>query len=235
MLETTLKFQKAFERLEEENGYYLSYFREDDGGRLRGGPPSSIDWSNASIFVMFLRSFYNVTLKFSTSLNVSSHVYLHEICTLQAQLNEWSISGDYLLGDMAAKMLKKFDKYWGKLKNINQMLLIAIVLDPRYKLDYVEHCFGFIYHDDEIASSMTKSLKTNLMCIYDWYVSGEVTFESSQLSTDVDSKTSDSDVGSNSISTSSATSSLILGFKKKRAAKDCIEIKNDVEKYLLES
>ena len=113
----------------------MSYFQEDDGGRLRGGPPSSIDWSNASIFVMFLRSFYNVTLKFSTSLNVSSHVYLHEMCTLQAQLNEWSISGDYLLGDMITKMLKKFDKYWGKLKNINQMLLIAIVLDPRYKLD----------------------------------------------------------------------------------------------------
>ena len=111
MLETALKFQKAFERLEEEDGYYLSYFREDDGGRLRGGPPSSIDWSNASIFVMFLRSFYIVTLKFSTSLNVSSHVYLHEICTLQAQLNEWSISGDYLLGDMTTKMLKKFDKY----------------------------------------------------------------------------------------------------------------------------
>ena len=115
------------------------------------------------------------------------------------------------------------------------MLLIAIVLDPRYKLDYVEHCFEFIYDDDEIASNMTKSLKTNLMCIYDQYVSGEVTFESSQLSTDVDSKTSDSDIGSGSISTSSATSSLILGFKKKRATKDYVEIKNDVEKYLLES
>ena len=96
MLETALKFQKAFERLEEEDGYYLSCFQEDDGGRLRGGPPSSIDWSNASIFVIFLHSFYNVTLKFSTSLYVSSHVYLHEICTLQAQLNKWSVSGDYI-------------------------------------------------------------------------------------------------------------------------------------------
>ena len=136
---------------------------------------------------------------------------------------------------MTIKMLKKFDKYCGKLENINQMLLIATVLDPRYKLDYLEHCFGFIYHDDEIASSMTKSLKTNLMYIYDWYMSGEVTSESSQLSTDVDSKTSGSGscIGSGSISTSSATSSLILGFKKKQATEDCVEIKNDVQRYLL--
>ena len=148
-------------------------------------------------------------------------------------LNEWSISGDYLLGDMAIKMLKFFDKYWGKLKNIGQILLIATVLDPRYKLDYVEHCFGFIYHDDEIASNMTKSLETNLMCIYDWYMSCEVTSKSSQLSTDVDSKTSTSSIGSSSISTSSATSSLILGFKKKQATEDCVEIKNDVQRYLL--
>ena len=68
-------------------------------------------------------------------------------------------------------------------------------------------------------------------------MSGEVTSESSQLSIDVDSKTSGSGscIGSGSISTSSAASSLILGFKKKRATKDYVEIKNDVEKYLLES
>ena len=51
----------------------------------------------------------------------------------------------------------------------------------------------------------------------------------------MDSKTSGFGIGSGSISTSSAASSIILRFKKKWAAKDCVEIKNDVERYLLES
>ena len=66
--------------------------------------------------------------------------------------------------------------------NVNQFLLIASVLDPRYKLDYVEYCFGDIYHDEKVASNMTKSLKNNLMSIYDWYVGCEATLEISQVS-----------------------------------------------------
>ena len=37
MLESTLKFQKAFERLEDDNRHYVSYFKED------GGPLNSDD------------------------------------------------------------------------------------------------------------------------------------------------------------------------------------------------
>lgn len=141
MLEASLKFKKAFERLEEEDVQYLTYFREDDCGKRRGGPPSFLDWENASVFVRFLKSFYDVTLKFSSSLYVSSNVYLHEVSSIQTQLDEWSLSGDSLLGEMATKMKKKFDKYWGMMDNVNQFLLIANVVDPRYKLDYVECCF----------------------------------------------------------------------------------------------
>lgn len=122
-------------------------------------------------------------------------------------------------------MLKFFYKYWEMLENINQMLLIAIVLNPRYKLDFVENYFGFIYHDSEVASNMTKSLKTNLICIYDWYVSGKVTFESGQLSIYVDLKTSSSSTESSFVSTPNAIFSLILGFKNKQATKDYVEIK----------
>nr|XP_048321191.1 zinc finger BED domain-containing protein RICESLEEPER 2-like [Ziziphus jujuba var. spinosa] len=57
MLEAALKFQKAFERLEEDDGHYLSYFREDDGGRKRLGPPNFVDWNNALVFVKFLKAF----------------------------------------------------------------------------------------------------------------------------------------------------------------------------------
>ncbi|XP_062073094.1 zinc finger BED domain-containing protein RICESLEEPER 2-like [Humulus lupulus] len=64
---------------------------------------------------------------------------------------------DELLHCMAKNMKHKYDKYWGKLDECNEALLIALVLDPRYKLDYLHHCFGDI-HDDVTCTMMSQSI-----------------------------------------------------------------------------
>ncbi|KAL5546241.1 hypothetical protein UlMin_005928 [Ulmus minor] len=64
MLHVALKCQKAFERYEEEDDKYIVHFQEDEGGKKKVGPPSTHDWNNARIFVNFLQSFYDVTLKY---------------------------------------------------------------------------------------------------------------------------------------------------------------------------
>lgn len=38
MLDASLKFQKAFERMEEDDGHYLGYYKDNDTGRRRVGP-----------------------------------------------------------------------------------------------------------------------------------------------------------------------------------------------------
>ncbi|KAK2654099.1 hypothetical protein Ddye_013955 [Dipteronia dyeriana] len=75
MLEIALKFQKAFERLEEKDGNYVSYFLEDESGKRKMGPPRFDDWETSRVFVKFLKKFYDVTLKFSASLSVTSNQY----------------------------------------------------------------------------------------------------------------------------------------------------------------
>ncbi|KAL2480617.1 Zinc finger BED domain-containing protein DAYSLEEPER [Abeliophyllum distichum] len=187
MLDVALKFQRAFERLEDEDSHYLGYVRKDDSGKKKGGPPSNFDWENANIFVKFLIGFFDITLKFSTSNHVSSTVCLHEVCSLLSELEVWSVNFDPLLGEMATNMKKKFDKYWKKMENVNQFLLIAPILDPRYKLDYVDYCFSDIYRDETLASNISNILKENLMSVYDWYVRNEVGSESNQVLSDVDS------------------------------------------------
>ena len=82
ILQVVLKFKKGFKKLEEEDAQYLTYFGEDDGGKRKGGPPSFSDWENASVFFVFFKSYYDVTLKFSFWLRVSSNVYLHEVCSI---------------------------------------------------------------------------------------------------------------------------------------------------------
>ena len=65
----------------------------------------------------------------------------HEWNAIFTELIDWSQSGDRLLGNMVTNMLTKFDKYYGSLANINKLLVIRVLFDPRYKLGYVSYLF----------------------------------------------------------------------------------------------
>ena len=55
-----------------------------------------------------------------------------------------------MLKNMAASMRKKHDKYWENIKNINFLLYVAIVLDPRYKLRYIMFYFKQVYENSKV-------------------------------------------------------------------------------------
>ena len=62
---------------------------------------------------------------------------------------------------MGKKMREKFDKYWGTLSKLNVMLFIAVVLDPRYKMDYLRVKYTTYYgqHEaQELIDRITKAL-----------------------------------------------------------------------------
>ena len=101
MLDVALKFEKAFARYEEEDDKFVSYFMENENGQKRVGPPNSSDWKSASIFIKFLSTFYEVTLKFSGTLHVTSNNFYHEICEIHTQLSDLASSSDPLLSTMA--------------------------------------------------------------------------------------------------------------------------------------
>lgn len=69
---------------------------------------------------------------------------------------------------MAFKVRIKFDKYWGTIENINQLLIIAVVLDPRYKLEYVSFCFENLCRA-EIVEKLTANIKESLIKLYEYY------------------------------------------------------------------
>ena len=106
MLDCALKFVRAFDRLEEEDGHYKLYFCEADGnGKKPIGPPNYLDWENVKTFVKFLGIFYEVTLRFSGSLFVTSNIYFHELISIEDQLQQLcSVDGDPLLRSMAVEM-----------------------------------------------------------------------------------------------------------------------------------
>ncbi|KAL5577836.1 hypothetical protein UlMin_019535 [Ulmus minor] len=143
MLEASLKFKKAFKNLEADANYTKYFDEEKVNGLIIDGPPQNLDWDQAEIFVKFLKTFYELTLKFSGSLYVTSNLFFHEILDIQGDLRQLANEPGTLLGKMAASMQAKYDKYWGKIEKMNMLMFVATVLDPRFKLDYLRHGFNF--------------------------------------------------------------------------------------------
>ncbi|KAL5826823.1 hypothetical protein ACOSQ4_018620 [Xanthoceras sorbifolium] len=111
MLVSALKFIKVFKRMEEEDGHYQNYFKETENRQKRTGPPHFEHWENVKIFFQFLKTFYDVTMLFSASLNVTSNLYFHKWSTINNQLTSMSGDENLLLRNMASSMKNKFKKY----------------------------------------------------------------------------------------------------------------------------
>ncbi|KAL6293220.1 hypothetical protein ACE6H2_001362 [Prunus campanulata] len=130
LLEGALKYPKAFERMLEDDGdpHFVSYFMDDDVEKRKKiiGPPTSNDWDCARVLVKFLKLYYEATLKFSGSRVVTSNQAFHQMCDIFVQLQKFCRSEDSLMNSIAPSMKRKFDKYWGKVEDINKLVLIAI-------------------------------------------------------------------------------------------------------------
>ncbi|XP_024039212.1 zinc finger BED domain-containing protein RICESLEEPER 2-like [Citrus clementina] len=73
MLHKAVVFEKAFDRMKEDDGHYVNWFVKFENEKKREGPPSDDDWAN-------------VTLKFSSSLDVTSNDYLNEMAKVNMLL-----------------------------------------------------------------------------------------------------------------------------------------------------
>ncbi|KAI5335682.1 hypothetical protein L3X38_025816 [Prunus dulcis] len=268
MLDAALKFRKAFDRMgDDPDSSYLMYFKEEEGdderiegiegsGKRKGksktnkrvGPPSDEDWEKAVTIMMFLKTFYDVTLKISASLHPTSHSTFHDLLAIDGEirkLNRYDVTipleerttMDTLLNDMAASMKKKYDKYWGELHKVNPFLIIGVVIDPRFKLRNLKHIFEEIFENDptcdRLVAQKTNEVKQLLMNMYEVY------------------KTSSNNMGATSTtnesggSTNNETdSSLVFGgrerktmmekWKKIQQESENVVITHEVDRYLLD-
>ncbi|XP_028807603.1 zinc finger BED domain-containing protein RICESLEEPER 1-like [Neltuma alba] len=86
------------------------------------------------------------------------------------------------LREMSTIMQVKYDKYWGQADNMNPLLFVAVILDPRYKLAYVNHMFDLLYIDPEVCLIMKERVKDCLYRLFNEYSDG-VSIDSGTTST----------------------------------------------------
>lgn len=125
---------------------------------------------------------------------------------------------------------KKYDKYWGNVMNINQLLFFGVILDPRYKLKYIEWSFlGMYSNDKQFALTSCDSVKAKLTKMYDWYVAvHDKQHEKTQ---------SHGGLGGSSIGQTTAPAEISRrdAFRAHLEEKSYIDQKNELETYLAEA
>ncbi|CAN1815408.1 Putative AC transposase [Linum perenne] len=97
--------------------------------------PSNSHWQFATIVCDKLRVFSLISDMFSGAKYPTTNLFFPRICDLRVKLSEWLYDPNPMISNMAHSMWTKFSKYWDVIHNI---LAIAVVLDPRYKLEIVE-------------------------------------------------------------------------------------------------
>ncbi|KAI4297652.1 hypothetical protein L6164_037534 [Bauhinia variegata] len=82
MLKVALRFQAAFEKLENDDRSYVEHF-----GEL--GPPSASDWLNANVFLKFLKIFYDAAMILSGTLHITTNSAFHQLALILIEFNTW--------------------------------------------------------------------------------------------------------------------------------------------------
>jgi hypothetical protein len=149
--------RKCLRLADDDTNYVIDLSEAKDGL----GHPDEDYWENAKKMAQFLKHFHDLTVCISSSLQVTSNTFFHDIGEVCLLIQEWLSSEDNLQVSMGGRMKEKFDKYWGlwhtnskdnekgqqqecnkgrgkekekEKENINLLIFVAAFLDPRYKL-----------------------------------------------------------------------------------------------------
>lgn len=175
------------------------------------------------MFVTFLKSFYNLTLRISGSLYVTSNTLFHEIIDVDSLLRGWIESTNSDFVSMAKKMKDKYDKYWGDIGKMNMLIYVSIVLDPRHKLRYVEFVF-FELHNQDDESDMSKNVKDATYEVFNAY---------QRIATIGKSNEKNPHVSKHNVQ-ETLVSDMKERYKKFKSLSGNVDGKSELEKYLTE-
>ena len=126
--------------------------------------PTSSQWKFAKDVCERLELFNKITEIISGTKYPTANMFFPEICKIKLAISDWINSSNLSIKEMANKMLQKFDKYWSVTHDI---MGIASVLYPRYKMELLEYYYEKLYEQDSFEKvKMIQQLCYDLITDY---------------------------------------------------------------------
>ncbi|KAG2727020.1 hypothetical protein I3760_01G140900 [Carya illinoinensis] len=148
ILESTLFYHCAFSHLELTNSNFKHC-------------PSTFDWEKIEKINGLLGVFYEATCIFFGTKYPTANLYFLAAFLIYFTLKRHSEGEDDYMKTMSCKILAKFEKYWFE---FNVLLVIAVILDPQYKLHFVD--FSYTKLDCSIEYMNIRSKMSSLFMEY---------------------------------------------------------------------
>ncbi|GLT39759.1 hypothetical protein SLA2020_139340 [Shorea laevis] len=152
MLEVALSYKNAFLYLGEQDINFKHKLLEDE-------------WEKVSLLCKFLKAFFEVTRILSGSRYPTSNLYFKWVWKVYSRLLDMVRGPENFLTSMVKEMESKFRQYWS---DYSLILSCAAVLDPRYKVKFVEYCYTKLYGND--AQQYVGTVINTLYCLFDEYM-----------------------------------------------------------------
>lgn len=153
MLSTALEYRKVF--------IYLSECEK----LLTPSCPVSADWNFARELCDRLKMFFDTAELLSDTTYVTANLLFPKIFGIYLAIRTWKASKDPMIEKMSKLVKERFGKYW---LDIHNLMAVAIVLDPRYKLHLLTVIFTKIYGEEGACVKVAEvsKLLSNLVLQY---------------------------------------------------------------------
>ncbi|KAL5723935.1 hypothetical protein ACHQM5_007268 [Ranunculus cassubicifolius] len=158
LLKAAIPYQRIFELLFSDSTFHHI--------------PTALDWKNATVMRDILKVFYESAKLLAGSKYVSSSafvLYLANICLVLSRY-EGDPSCSSVIAQMKAKMRKCFVE-------IPLALGLAVCMDPRYKISFLELCLDVLFGDEE-SHELERRLETVRSSLYELFEEYKQRFES---------------------------------------------------------
>jgi hypothetical protein len=130
--------------------------------------PDAKEWTNAEVICDFLGAFEEATNAVLADRKPTSQHFLHMLLCICNALRDpqWKVNANMM--NLSISMDTKFDKYWQEAK-LSAVLVIATVLDPRKKVEYLDFFFEEYCENFEHIETAMDSIYKTMRLYYDLY------------------------------------------------------------------